>query len=308
MAEHISVGRKTSVNEALKAYLAVTAVAVLLAFNYQLFIVCNDFAPAGLNGVATMIQYKTGFSIAYASLIINIPLCAFAYFLIERRFALRSLCFCLVYSAAFLLLQRAGLEEFQYDAAGNDVIFPVLLSGIVSGFVYGVCFRMSASSGGTDIIAKFVSIRRERINFFWMTFALNALVAIASLFVYSSSYGAGQHRYNYDPVCFCLLYCFVSSFIGNSIIKGTKNAVRFTVITAHPDEIAEEVLSVLKHGVTRLEGVGSFTQEKRTVLICVVNRYQSVDFRNIIAKYRDTFAFSEVVNETYGRFIKPPAR
>ena len=69
--------------------IAIVLVAVLLAFNYQLFIVINGFAPAGLNGIATMIQFKTGFSIGYMSLLINVPLCILAYFLINKVFALR---------------------------------------------------------------------------------------------------------------------------------------------------------------------------------------------------------------------------
>ena len=100
-------------------------IAILLAFNYQLFIVKNDFAPAGLNGIATMIQYKTGFSIGYMSLIINIPLCILAYIFVDRGFAKRSLFFCLVYSFSFLIIQRIGFEPFQYDARGHDTIFPV---------------------------------------------------------------------------------------------------------------------------------------------------------------------------------------
>ena len=67
-------------------YLGVIAVALLLAFNYQLFIVENGFAPAGLNGIATMVQYKTGFSIGYMSLIINVPLCILAYFFIDKKY------------------------------------------------------------------------------------------------------------------------------------------------------------------------------------------------------------------------------
>ena len=93
------------------SYLKVIAVAVLLAFNYQLFIVENGFAPAGLNGIATMVQYKTGFSIGYMSLIINIPMCIFAYFLVDKRFAKRSLIFCVTYSFLFLYLQKIGLYK-----------------------------------------------------------------------------------------------------------------------------------------------------------------------------------------------------
>ena len=82
----------------LITYISVIAIAVILAFNYQLFIVENGFAPAGINGIATMVQYKTGFSIGYMSLIINIPLCVAAFFLIDKKFAKRSLVFCITYS------------------------------------------------------------------------------------------------------------------------------------------------------------------------------------------------------------------
>ena len=135
------------------SYLTVVLAALLLSLDYQLFIVPNDFAPAGLNGIATMVQYKTGFSIGYMSLLINIPLCILAYFLVDKGFGKKSLCFCLVYSFSFLGLQKLGLTAFQYDAQGHDTIFPVILSGIVSGFVYGLCFRNNASTGGTDILA-----------------------------------------------------------------------------------------------------------------------------------------------------------
>ena len=75
------------------SYAFILLAAVLLAFNYQLFIVNNGFAPAGLNGIATMIQYKTGFSISYMSLLINIPLSALAFFLVQRDFAVKTLLF-----------------------------------------------------------------------------------------------------------------------------------------------------------------------------------------------------------------------
>ena len=65
------------------SYISVVAMAVLLAFNYYIFIITNHFAPAGLNGIATMVQYKTGFSISYMSLLINIPLSILAFFFVH---------------------------------------------------------------------------------------------------------------------------------------------------------------------------------------------------------------------------------
>lgn len=281
----------------LGSYLAVTGMALLLAVNYHIFIVQNHFAPAGLNGIATMVQYKTGFSISYMSLIINIPLCVFAWFLVERRFALRTLLFSLVYSFSYLFLQSSGTEFLQYNAQGHDTIFPVIISGAISGFVYGICMKHNASTGGTDVLSRYINRVKPETNFFMVTFLLNTAVALASLFVYAES---GQA--DYKPVALCITYCFISNFTGNYIIKGTKTAYKFTVITTHADEIAADIARVLRHSATRLSAVGTYTGKERSVLICVVNKHQLVDFRDIISQYDDTFAFHELANETYGNF------
>ena len=39
--------------------------AMAMAVNYQIFILQNAFAPAGINGIATMVQYLFHFSIGY---------------------------------------------------------------------------------------------------------------------------------------------------------------------------------------------------------------------------------------------------
>lgn len=295
MKKHIS---------ALVVYLEIIAIAVLLALNYHLFVVENGFAPAGLNGIATMVQYKTGFSIGYMSLLINTPLCILSYFLLDRKFALRSFCFCITYSFVFLALQQMGLEKFQYRTGGHDTIYPVILSGVISGFVYGCCFRLQASTGGTDIVSKYINKKNPELNFFWVTFALNAVVAAVSFFVYAENDASGQMIYNYKPVCLCILYCFLSSYVGSRIIRGTKMACEFTIITSHADELKDEIYRVLKHGCTKIDAVGGFSSGEKSVLLCVVNNHQIVDFQNILKKYDDTFAFSHTINETYGNFKK----
>ncbi len=277
-------------------YLGIILAAVLLAFVYYIFIVTNHFAPAGLNGIATMIQYKTGFSISYMSLLINIPLSVLAYFLVQREFAIKTMLFSLVYSFVFLFLQNSDLSFIQYNALGHDTIYPVILSGVLAGVVYGVCFRNNASTGGTDIVSRYVNKLRPDTNFFVVTFTLNAIVAIASIFVYS------EEALNYKPMALCILYCFISTYVGNLLLKTTKTAYKFTVITTHKDELIEEITQKLHHGCTQLEAVGTYTGTKRTVLICVINKHQLNDFQKIVAKYDNTFSYFEMVNETYGNF------
>ena len=286
------------------AYLFIILAAILLAITYQLFIVRNNFAPAGINGIATMIQYKTGFSIGYMSLLINVPLCILAYFFVNRDFAKKSLLFCLVYSFVYLGLQQAEFSTFQYDAGGHDTIYPVIISGTLGGLVYGICARHNASTGGTDIVSKYISIKRPYLNFFWITLTLNAIVAVVSFFVYAKPDATGSMSYDYKRVCLCIIYCFISTFLGNVIIQGSKQAYKFTVITTHADEICEEVLHNLHHGATKLSAVGAYKMEEKDVLICVVNKHQIVDFQNILKKYDNTFSFVENVGNTFGNFAK----
>jgi len=278
------------------SYASIVAVAILLAFNYHIFIVQNSFAPAGLNGIATMIQYKTGFSISYMSLLINVPLSIFAFFFVKKSFATKTLVFSLVYSFSYLLIQNIGWDSIQYITEGHDTIYPVVISGVISGVVYGICFKHNSSTGGTDVIARYINKIKPDSNFFIITFIFNAFVAIASLFVYYNG------SVDYKPAALCITYCFISTFMGNYIIKGTKTAYKFTIITQYPDEICAEISSVLRHSATKINAVGTYSNSDKTMLICVINKLQLNDFQNIISKYDNTFSFCESVNETFGNF------
>jgi uncharacterized membrane-anchored protein YitT (DUF2179 family) len=278
------------------SYVSIVLAAILLSFVYYIFIITNNFAPAGLNGLATMLQYKTGFSISYMSLLINIPLSILSFFLIQRDFAIKTMLFSIVYSTSFLILQNSGLTFIQYNALGHDTIYPVILSGVISGTVYGVCFRNNASTGGTDIISRYINKVKPSTNFFIVTFILNGTVAVLSVFVYS------EGNWNYKPMALCIIYCFLSTFVGNLLLKTTKTAYKFTVITNHKDELIAEITEKLHHGCTQLDAIGTYTQTPKTVLICIINKHQLNDFQKIVSKYSDTFSYFEVVNETYGNF------
>ncbi|MBQ7173454.1 MAG: YitT family protein [Clostridia bacterium] len=284
-------------------YLFIILVGILVAFNYTLFIVPNDFAPAGFNGIATMLQYKLNFSIGYTYMLINIPLCILAFFLVDRKFAIRTFVYCMSYSSTYLFLQSAHwLIPFHYDAGGIDTVYPVLIAGIISGFAYGILVRRDSSTGGTDVIARYVTRRKPSLNFFWITSSLSATVAFASYFVYAKEGIDGKMIYDLKPVCLCALYCFVSSFVGNAIIKGSKAAYQFIVVTEHPEAIEAEITETFHHSATRLKASGVYTGKDKTMLLCVVNKHQMVDFENLIAKYPDTFAIEQQVGGVVGNF------
>ena len=300
---------KNFIKNELWVYALTFALGCFYAFSYVLFIVPNDFAPSGINGIAIMIQYLGHFSVGYMSLLINVPLCIFAFFCVDKHFACKTATFCVAFSLAYLLFQHLPvLEKFQYKAIGedgtilSDTVYPVMISGLICGLCFGILFKCNSSTGGTDVISKFLSKKYPQLNFFFVTFAINAVIAIASYFVYGKPNAEGVMEYNYRPVCMCLLYSFISSFMGNRIIAGSKEAYKFTIITDHAEEMEKEILEKLHHGVTRLHGQGGYSHKDKEMIICLVNKPQLIDFENIIKKYPDTFSFVENVNQTFGRF------
>lgn len=60
---------------------AVTLIAaVISAFTLHVFVYRADFAPSGVDGIATMLQKLTGFGAGYYTLIFNLPLLAIGLF------------------------------------------------------------------------------------------------------------------------------------------------------------------------------------------------------------------------------------
>ena len=56
------------------------------------------------------------------------------------------------------------------------------------------------------------------------------------------------------------------------------------------------------HSATRLRASGVYTDKEKTMLLCVVNKHQMVDFEMLIAKYPGTFAIEQQVNGVVGNF------
>ena len=277
-------------------YIAISVLAVIMAFNYEIFVFRNAFAPAGINGIATMVQYLFDFSVGYMSLLINIPLSLLAFFYVDKKFALRSGVFTIMFSFALLLLKRADLSAIVYHTAnGTSTILAPVAAGTVNGAIYGAAVKLGGSTGGTDIIAACIRVKMPYFSFARVTFVLNAIVAGASFFVYD---------FNFEPVIMCIIFNFIASNICDYIVKGGLGALKFEVITSHAEEMSEELMKKLHHGVTVINAEGMYTHSGKQVIICVINKHQIVDFQSIVRSYPDTFAYVSNVSETVGDFKK----
>ena len=277
-------------------YLVIAVIAAVMALNYEIFIFQNSFAPAGINGIATMVQYVFDFSVGYMSLIINIPLVIIAVMIVNRDFALKSGLFVLVFSGMLIVFDYIDLSDFVYHTEnGTSTILAPMAAGVINGAIYGICIRMGGSTGGTDVIAAIIRTKKPHISLVWIIFALNVSVAGISYFVYG---------FNAEPVILCIVYCFLTSTVSDHMLKGLKEAIKFEVITDNAPEIAERLMKELRHGVTVINAEGMYSHTGKQIIICVINKHQIVDFQRIVKEYPGTFAYVTAVNETVGNFKK----
>ena len=275
-------------------YFVIAAVAFLTAVSYELFVFPNQFAPSGLNGICTMIQHLTGFSVGYLSLLINVPLAIWCYRVVSKPLAFRSMIYVVVFSLGLLVLQHMDLSALEYATEnGTSKILGPLVAGINMGFCYSVLAKASAYSGGTDFISAIIHKKNPNLGFFGLSFIINTLIAIASYFVYD---------YQMEPVILCILYSFAATTVGDRLMRSGKSAIRFEIITDSPQEISGDIIQELHHSATVIPAKGMYLGRETNILICVVNKTQVAALSRILSRYPRSFAIMDQVIEVKGNF------
>ena len=275
-------------------YFVIGFVALVAALNYELFVFPNQFAPSGLNGICTMIQHITNISVGYLSLLINVPLALWCYFEVSKPVATRSMVYVVMFSVGILILDHVDLSAFHYATEnGTSKILGPLVAGIIQGYVYSILMKASAYSGGTDFISAIVHKRNPNKSVLGFSFSINVCIAISSYFVYG---------YQMEPVILCILYSFMSSTVGDRLMKSGREAICFEIITDHPQEISRAIIEKTHHSTTLVPARGMYSGRETNMLICVVNKTQAAAVARICRSYPNTFAVMDPVSEVMGNF------
>lgn len=276
------------------SYLMVVLAAFVIALNYQIFVFPNRFAPAGLNGLFTMIQYLFEFKLSFASILLNVPLAIVVFFVVSKPFALRSLVYAVAFSAFLLLFETIDFSAFEYSTTVSKILGPAV-GGLISGFCGYYVHRVGACLGGTEFIARLVYKKNPAFNLFSIIFALNVVVAVASYFVYG---------YEIEPVLLCIIYCYASSSVRDNMNQKYKSAVRCEIVTDQPKELGQQIVDRLHHSATVLTGTGLYTQKEKTVLVCVLNSSQVAELTKIVAAFPGSFVTVSQVSAVLGNFLR----
>ena len=276
----------------LVSYIIVLIVALVMAVNYQLFIFPNRFAPAGINGLLTMVQHMLGIKLSFASIVLNIPLALVCFLVDNKTKALRSLTYTVAFSLFLSLLENVDLSKFVYSTTISTFLGPAV-AGLVSGTCGYVMHSLNGHLGGTEFVATLIHKKKPNFNFFSVIFALDAAVAIISYFVYD---------YKIEPVLLCIIYCYFSSAVRDNMNRKYQSAVRCEIITEDPEGLCREVIHKLHHSATVFPAKGAFTGKEKSVIVCIVNQSQVSELTRLVTQYPGSFVALSQVSNVIGNF------
>jgi uncharacterized membrane-anchored protein YitT (DUF2179 family) len=282
---------RTQILATLRDYGMIVVGTAVMATALHLFYIPNQLATGGLTGYAQLINQYTGWSIGLMVLIANLPLFLIGWrFLGGRRFLARtifgSVTFSVILDTMTARLPMAGLTE--------DFILNTLYGGVIMGAGAGLVLRAKATTGGTDILARFLN-RRYGIQLSRSYLYTDTLVVFLAAIAFS-----------WEHAMYAILALYVTGRTTEVFATGANIERVAMVITDMPQKVSQHVLKELNRGITSWHGQGMYTGRERHILFSVVSQAEVVQLKTIICEADpDAFVVIGMASEVLGEGFRP---
>lgn len=277
---------RTRLWNAVRSWSLIVAGTAIYAFGLQYFIIPNMLMEGGVTGVAVLLNYAADLPVYLTSLLINLPL----FFLGWRQLGKSAMIYTFAGTlllSAFLWVAEKLVEEGLLTPfrSQQDFILVVLYAGVTLGAGLGLVFRGGGTTGGVDIVARILH-RVRGWSMGQVILSLDVLILGVSLLFIPK-----------EKVLYTLVSVFIASKVIDFIQEGAYAAKAFTILCKEPEKLAAEITRELDRGVTLMPAVGGFSKEPKTVVYCVVSRFEIRKLKSLV-RLHDKRAFI-VINDVH---------
>ncbi len=253
--------------------------SAIVAIAYNLFLLPNRIASGGVSGFATIVYDVFGIEPAITLWAFNIPLFLAGVLLLGGfKYGAKT-----IIGTAFLPL--VVLLTSELPPATQDPLLGALFGGIGVGLGLGLVFRAQASTGGTDLAAQILN-KYTGVSLGASVVFFDGLIVFTSALVF-----------NLELALYALIGLYITGKTIDIVQTGVGYAKVALIITNDETQVRQDILQKVDRGVTRLEGYGGYTDKKRPVLMCVVNRNEVTKLKQVV-QAADPHAFVIVTNAT----------
>lgn len=274
--------------EAVVSYLLITLGSLVYALGQLYFIKPLHIPMGGVSGLALVANFLWSLPIGVVTIVLNIPLLFLGWKNMGKEFFTKT-AFAILVSSVFTDLLEPLLPAFD-----GEMLIAALYGGIVMGVGYGLIFRAGGTTGGVDIIAKWIN-RQKDIPIGTTNLIANAVVIVGSALIYG----------NLDSALYAMVTSYLTSMVIDKMVYGMDAQKSAMIITSKPKEVAGAVMEELHRGCTGMDATGMYTGDQRTVLICAVRRHETGTLKKLILeKDENAFMMISNISEVFGHNFK----
>ncbi|HLS99973.1 MAG TPA: YitT family protein [Acholeplasma sp.] len=307
---------KQKVLPEVKRTAAVVFFTVLYGFGVKWFLEASvvPMYTGGIPGIAQLIRdfmkytlgipnvdqwqdlFLGGFVIAA-----NIPILILGWFGVSKKFV--------VYSLISVLIQATMLGYIPQIDLGltspAQALTATILGGILVGIGAGGALRYGTSTGGLDIIAQYVSLKKgQSVGF--ISLIMNLSIAVLGGLI------TNGHIFDENNmmivagvvISYTILRIIVSTVVMDRLHTGYQ-FLKVDIVTENPDEIVNDILVKVYRGVTMINVQGGYTRKDKTLILVIISSYELTSLVQMIHQVDPkAFISTQPVKHVYGNFKK----
>ena len=283
-------------------FLFLTLAGIINATGVTLFLTPVGLYDGGFSGTSFFLSQVTPLSLSIFLVILNFPFFLLGFKKLGLPFIVYSLYAIGMYSLFAWLYQSVFGLDFSLGSpvVQDEVLLAAVFGGIISGVGSGLTIRFGGAIDGVEVLGVLFA---KKINLSIGTFVMiyNAILYIIA--------GAVMNNW------LLALYSVIAYACGlkavDFVVDGFDKAKSAFIISDKHEEVAEALSAEFGRGVTVLDAEGYYSKANKTIIYCVINRFEVAKLKEIIQSI-DSHAFVAINDVTdsmsknlrYSRFDK----
>ena len=269
----------------LAEYLLIVAGTAVIAVSLQFFLDPDGMVPGGFTGIAIIVKELTkgivpdGVPLWVTNLILNVPMVTIVLKINGWDFAKRTVVGSLLLSFWLAVIPYVQLME------EPDLFLTSVFGGVSMGIGVGLVFLGKGTTGGTDMCGAI-------LHHFFPYISLPKLMQLLDVVITS----VGIMVFGIRIALYSIIVVYLTAKISDRIMEGSTSAKMLYIISDQSALIAEKIIEKLGRGVTGLQGRGMYTNQDKTILICVISPREIARIKDVVLE-ADSRAFV-IVNDS----------
>lgn len=258
-----------------KNMIMLTIAGVINAIGITIFLSPVKLYDSGISGTSMLLAQITPdyLTLSMFLLILNIPLFIYGLKKQGALFTFYAIYTVAIYSVcSWLITDILPVDvTFASPLAGTDLLLRALFGGVISGIGSGLAIRFGGAMDGIEVLSV-IFAKKIGISVGSFVMIYNILLYITCGFVVNS--------------WILPLYSIVTYFAAlktiDYIVEGIDRAKAAMIVTTMPDEICKALSEEFETGITTFNAKGWYSQNDKTMIYFIVNRFQIGKMKEII--------------------------